>query len=67
MAESKNQQKPTVVETSGDSSETILNHDVICVACKNGDFPSSAHKCIICNVNVHILNGCSISVRNEEG
>lgn len=67
LAESKNQQVRTVIEHSSDSGEIMLNHEVICVACKNGDYPSSAHKCIICNVNVHILNGCSISVGNEEG
>ncbi|XP_025997044.2 uncharacterized protein LOC113005544 [Solenopsis invicta] len=35
-------------------------------ACKNGDHPSSAHVCYICQKNVHALDACSASV-GEEG
>lgn len=31
-----------------------------CIACKNGDLPTGAHKCCTCFVNIHILDGCSI-------
>lgn len=39
----------------------------LCPACKNGDFPSDAHKCIICSAKVHVLDECSVSIGNEEG
>lgn len=38
-----------------------------CLACMNEDFPSGAHKCIKCFKNVHLLEGCSVSIGLEEG
>lgn len=38
-----------------------------CTACKNGDMPTGMHKCIVCKSNVHILDGCSVSIGNDEG
>ncbi|CAH2979386.1 unnamed protein product [Chilo suppressalis] len=37
-----------------------------CIACKDGNFPTGAHKCIRCKKNVHILDGCSISINNQD-
>lgn len=37
-----------------------------CPACKNGDQPSGAHICYICQKNVHALDSCSAPV-GEEG
>lgn len=37
-----------------------------CVACKNNDLPTGAHTCLICEKNVHILPGCSISIGEEK-
>lgn len=38
-----------------------------CVACKNGDAPTGAHKCIKCAKFVHIFDGCSLSCGEDEG
>lgn len=38
-----------------------------CPVCSNGDFPSEAHKCIVCSKNVHVISGCSVSAGEEEG
>lgn len=38
-----------------------------CTACKDGNLPSEAHKCILCGKNVHILPGCSLSIGDSEG
>lgn len=38
-----------------------------CPACSNGDFPTGAHICIDCSINVHPFNGCSESIGMEEG
>lgn len=38
-----------------------------CPACKNNDLPSGAHKCYICEKNVHVLDACSKSAGEEEG
>jgi len=37
-----------------------------CPACKNGDQPSGAHVCYICQKNVHALDSCSASVGEED-
>lgn len=41
--------------------------DIDCPACKNENWPSEAHKCIVCGKNVHILPGCSLSIGDSEG
>lgn len=38
-----------------------------CVACSAGNLPTGAHRCIHCKKPVHILDGCSISIGEEEG
>lgn len=51
------------------SSEINIMDEVIstsCIACKNGDFPSGSHTCIVCQANVHVLEGCSITVDEQE-
>lgn len=35
-------------------------------ACENGDIPSGAHICVICNIPVHIFEQCSASIPGEE-
>lgn len=47
-------------------------HEINCVisacpACKDENWPGEAHKCILCNKNVHILPGCSLSIGDSEG
>lgn len=42
------------------------NTNVACVACANNDSTGGAHKCDMCGRNVHILDGCSLSI-GEEG
>lgn len=37
----------------------IAAKKVQCPACQNGDLPSGAHKCVICNTAVHALDCCS--------
>lgn len=41
--------------------------ETTCIACRNNDQPSGAHKCVQCGRNVHVLDGCSVSCGNEEG
>lgn len=38
-----------------------------CIACSQGDFPTGLHKCIICMKPVHLFDGCSESIGDEEG
>lgn len=38
-----------------------------CIACKRGDMPTGAHRCMTCKTAVHIFDGCSISCGDEEG
>lgn len=38
-----------------------------CIACEGGDMPTDLHKCISCSKSVHLLDGCSTSVGDEEG
>lgn len=38
-----------------------------CIACNDGNYPTDAHMCIKCKRNVHILQGCSVSIECEEG
>lgn len=40
--------------------------EINCPACRDKNLPSGAHKCILCNKNVHILLGCSISIGGTE-
>jgi len=52
------------------SMMTISNKELntnICLPCKNGDYPTSIHRCVICNKSVHLF-GCSVEhVDSEEG
>jgi len=44
-----------------------LDTNIICLPCKNGDFPTGIHRCTFCNKSVHLF-GCSVKhVDNEEG
>lgn len=54
-----------VSEDSGGVHLPIL--DSACLACKDGNLPTGAHKCIICSQEVHILPGCSESCGEAEG
>lgn len=47
------------------SSELNIQNNA-CVACKNGHFPSGAHVCVLCGCNVHILEGCSVRIEEED-
>lgn len=38
-----------------------------CIACLNNDEPSGAHKCAVCQKNIHILAGCSVACGEHEG
>lgn len=38
-----------------------------CAACKLGDLPTGAHKCITCLKSIHAIVGCSYSAGQEEG
>lgn len=38
-----------------------------CVACKRGDKPSGLHKCVSCSKAIHILDGCSVDIGEDEG
>lgn len=40
---------------------------VQCPACKDENWPTGAHTCIGCGKNVHLLDGCSVSLGNSEG
>lgn len=49
------------------NSQKNTRQDVIeCIACRAGDFPGGAHKCISCNKSVHAFDGCSISISTED-
>lgn len=40
---------------------------VSCPACSDKNYPSDAHKCIICGRNVHVLTSCSLPIGDSEG
>lgn len=48
-------------------SDEIINKNVEddCPVCKNGDQPSDAHVCYICQKNVHAIDSCSVPVGKE--
>jgi hypothetical protein len=61
------------IEYHGNNAEIKTTDNVIdkdleneCTACKNADLPSGAHKCYICQKNIHALDACSAPV-GEEG
>lgn len=54
---------PSKSMCSPDKHETAQT----CIACKDGNYPSDAHTCIECGKNIHILDGCSVSIGSEEG
>lgn len=54
------------IEITSDRIDIDKNIEDQCPACKNGDQPSDAHKCYICQKNVHALDSCSAPV-GEEG
>lgn len=37
-----------------------------CFVCKNGHMPTGAHRCTLCNKSVHIIDGCSYALSEEE-
>ena len=45
--------------------QEISVEDKTCVACKNGHLPTGSHKCAICGIFVHILDGCSFSLADD--
>lgn len=56
------------VDVSDDSGHMDLPVlDSACPACKDGNFPTGAHKCILCSKNVHVLPECSESCGEAEG
>lgn len=48
-----------------EKSENTAN--VECIACKDGNYPTGLHKCFFCNKSVHLFDGCSYSINDEEG
>lgn len=38
-----------------------------CLACENGHEPTGGHTCYVCKKYVHALDGCSMSIGEEEG
>lgn len=62
------QQSSTLTESDDMQSDHTENEEISnnCPACKNGDAPSGAHKCIKCGKNVHIFSECSESIGDDE-
>lgn len=56
-----------VPSAPAESEATFLTSIGSCPCCARGDTPTGAHKCVSCHQPVHILEGCSISVGDEEG
>lgn len=56
-----------VTSTPKARSTSVCNDRIECPACSNGDSPAGAHKCIVCHKAVHAIDGCSISIGEEEG
>lgn len=54
-------------ETETEISSSSIEPSNDCIACSNGDMPTGLHKCVQCNKNVHIFDGCSIGINDEEG
>lgn len=59
----------SLIKQAKPNEESSLNkRSVGCKACAIGNSPSGdAHKCIVCSVPVHLLEGCSVSCGDEEG
>lgn len=38
-----------------------------CFACTRGDLPTGLHKCDNCHKAIHLLDGCSVSIGDNEG
>lgn len=59
-----------IVNTNINIQSNTITYDNLqieeCPACKNNDFPSDAHKCHICNKNVHALDSCSKAIEEED-
>lgn len=50
-----------------DELQAVTSEHIKCPACRNGDFPNGAHKCMKCNKPVHVFDDCSHSAGEAEG
>lgn len=57
----------TQTEQMEANTEVYGSHLLTCPACKDGNFPSNAHKCVVCGRSVHIFPECSDSIGDSEG
>lgn len=53
------------IDISLGNMSTEINAD--CPACRNGQTPTGAHRCVTCGKKVHALTQCSIPFDEEEG
>lgn len=58
---------PDKPSESAASIQSDKDSVIKCIACKDGNFPTNAHTCIECGKNVHVLDGCSVSIGSDEG
>jgi len=63
MIEQSTEHNVEIITTDNTINKNIEDE---CPACRNGDQPSGAHMCYICQKNVHALDSCSAPV-GEEG
>lgn len=69
-SEDDTQQQVNLVNNDVDNTSIVGTDNEAsaeCIACKDGNLPSGAHTCIECSKNVHILDGCSLSIGSTEG
>lgn len=49
------------------NNEQASEKEISCFVCRDGNHPEGAHTCIECGKNVHLFDGCSLSVDGSEG
>lgn len=54
--------------TEKNEEETNSRDEITsCPVCNDGNRPTGLHKCYTCDKSVHLMDGCSVSIGNEEG
>lgn len=54
-----------ITESSKDSISSDAQ-ETNCPICAKGQYPSTAHFCVVCRKTVHLISQCSVPVRGEE-
>lgn len=64
---SKVVEQPETIDHNDDVSNITTIDQMKCMACERGDSPTGLHTCVSCAKPIHLLDGCSVDIGDEEG